>query len=860
MSTTVTVRPSAVLATSNSSLTGAGSYNAAESDNSDSSYLSLPITSGVGSSVQLDFADPSIPGGAVITAVTPRVRINLNDALAAENYFRAVVRTGSSSFGDESFALYLLGGVSGWGTFSGGRRITQPDGSVWTQAAVNSLNMEVKRLVGGTAAGNLLVAEMYLDVEYNYTPTATGTSPNTTVNTSRPTFGWSYSDTDADPQIAYRVRVFSSVQYTAAGFDPNTTTPYADSGVVNSAGTTWTCNADLQNGLAYRAFIAVIDGISNTWSTITSAGPYASATFISDPTAGPDISATSVDQTNKRVSLTLQDRQNLMVGEEGDFEASIGSWVSDNNAILVQSGTYAYSGTKSLRMTANVDSTGSYTSAKSSNTLALNPGGTYSAAASIFKPSGTARKVKIAIYWYNSSNVFLTSSDGIDVTQVVNSWTPVFVKATAPANTSYGKIVVFGYDMTAGEQQYIDGVTIVPGPMNQLDDPIFEYDDGSGTAGVATNWSSYLFGTGTVAYSLDTTPANVVAGNQSQKIVQSSISGGGTAGISSKRTIPVKNGTAYTISAWVKANAATTAIRLSHSGLNSGTAQYFTLAANTWTRITWTVTANSTTSAANLILACDTTAITWWIGHIQFELGSSASAELYNLKYFTRTGLQTAQRFEVQRSINGGTSWTDITNRLLSDPTGALSFTVLTGIDVSDLTQLITVYDYDAPLSASLKYRVRSKAVVSGSTFTSGWSYWQTLTAPTYDPLYWWMKVPELPSLNYKFGFKGPDWNRKSAEAGAFFNPITRNRKVKVRDVIYGDEFTLTLSAISQAEVDAFTLIRNAQRTVLLQATDGRQWFCDFDNEVNFHEIVTDPTQPFQEIAIPFVEVDAPYI
>lgn len=302
---TVTLRPDGATTSPDVPTTygGAASLQAAASDNSDATYVRLPD---FGSIWYVDYAMATtvIPANSQIRSVTPRVRHNNASPVSAIRGF--TVSVGTSAFPAEAFDW-----VNGFTTQTGAVRTTQPDGSAWTQAAIDALVMRVSKLITGSYASNIDVAEVYLDVVYNVAPVAVGTALGT-VGTSRPTFGWSYSDTEGDPQERFRVKVFSAAQYGAGGFDPNTATPIVDSGEVSSStARSWTSTIDLDNAATYRAFIAVSDAGSNgRYSAITAAGPYSSATISLTAPNTPTLSATT-DGANGRITLAIAATNNL---------------------------------------------------------------------------------------------------------------------------------------------------------------------------------------------------------------------------------------------------------------------------------------------------------------------------------------------------------------------------------------------------------------------------------------------------------------------------------------------------------------------------------------------------------------------
>lgn len=133
-------------------------------------------------------------------------------------------------------------------------RTTDVNGQELTQAAVNAYEVRLGRNDAGT---NLKISEVYVDVTYNERPVGTATGPTGTITvTTRPAVTWTYTDPESDPQDSYWVRIFSSAQYGAGGFNPLKSPAIADSGWLKGTDLTWTSDVDLPND-SYRAYVQV---------------------------------------------------------------------------------------------------------------------------------------------------------------------------------------------------------------------------------------------------------------------------------------------------------------------------------------------------------------------------------------------------------------------------------------------------------------------------------------------------------------------------------------------------------------------------------------------------------------------------
>lgn len=815
---------------------GAGSAHAATNDNSDSTYFNMPGGASNSNEVTFDFADTAIPSTAQIRSVTPRIRVdNLGIGLngGAGQHFK--MKAGGFDESNEAVPAQ-----SGFGTLTMTARSTA-HGVPWTLSLLNALQVYFR--FGGAGTSTLRIAELYLDVLYNMPPTATGVGPSGTVTTTRPAVSWTYSDPEGDAQERYRVKVFSAAQYGAVGFDPNTATPTADSGEVVSSATSWTCSVDLQNGVTYRAFIAVSDvGSNGRYSAITTSGPYVQFTVDMPPPAVPELTAVA-DAAGVRHVLTLQDRQSLLTADAFSFETATGGWTALSNCTIARVVDTAEEGTAVLRLTATAAAT--MQALSSTTSFPVVPGRVYSARVG-FRSAAVVRQVRCDIKFYDAGGSLLTTVGGVDHASIVGSFVPSFCTATAPANAVYAAVVATVISPNNTEVHYIDTATLVPFALNMVNNPIFEID--TNADGVADEWLAYSAGAGSATRSLDT---NVMfAGLQSQRIdISGQVSVTDWKGVTTQTGVYTKSGQQYTISAWVRSSQAMT-IELWHS--YAPAAGGAVIPANTWTRVTHTFTANASGPATLYVRSNYIGVATLWVGHVQMELGSAASTAVCNRKPWVRGGVLSAQRFEVQRSGDGGVTWSTL-NRLFW---GTLDQTNYDEVDVSDLYQSLVAVDYEAPRGVVPTYRVRSKATVSGNSLASQWSSWATAAALAVSG--WHMKSLTDATKNITLNVHNGFLTWQSDERQSVVYALGRANPIVLADAVSGERCELELSFIDEAPYASFETLRKRQEVMLLQSSEADHRYVRFGATRAATHMLTGGGTRKRIVKTSLIEVDAP--
>jgi hypothetical protein len=286
--TVSTLRPSSTTSHTGA-LTGGATAHAVLLDDSDSSYTTLDM----GELVGVGFDDFTLPAGAVIKRLGIRTRVSKNGvATPTITVEPNVSATGLSG-------AFPVSWVSPATVTSGQSVEGDPDN---TDAVADAMIVVVENFSGSSI---VRVYELYVDVTHVILPVvAIDTVTDPTTDTNQPTFTWVDTlDSDGGAQTFFEVKVFSSAEYGAGGFDPDTSTPTATSGITTGAGTSWQVDEILADD-TYRAYVRVAQTVIGDahWSdwdfdefTVTVALP-----------AAPTFTATA-DDANARITLAFDD-------------------------------------------------------------------------------------------------------------------------------------------------------------------------------------------------------------------------------------------------------------------------------------------------------------------------------------------------------------------------------------------------------------------------------------------------------------------------------------------------------------------------------------------------------------------------
>lgn len=296
MPTLVTVRPdSTPLGSTNFTIFGgAPSINAALADNSVATYVKKGTT-GNGTTT-VGFGTTSVVSGSRVLQVRLRAQV-LCPTSSSRLVLTPITRVDGVDYVGSAISF---SGLYALGEYAGAYFTTAPDGYAWDQARVDGLRARI----GDNASGVDLssVYELFFDVVTTTQPTVSVTAPTSPVTgTSKPTVAWTYADADGYDQDYYRIRVFSSAQYVAGGFDPSADTPLWDSGVVASGDNTATLDYFLTGGVSYRAYVIAAKTVGG--EAYYSNYAYAQFTVTTTAPATPTLSA-SFNPTANQVWLS----------------------------------------------------------------------------------------------------------------------------------------------------------------------------------------------------------------------------------------------------------------------------------------------------------------------------------------------------------------------------------------------------------------------------------------------------------------------------------------------------------------------------------------------------------------------------
>lgn len=170
-------------------------------------------------------------------------------------------------------------------------------------------------------------------------------------------------------------------------------------------------------------------------------------------------------------------------------------------------------------------------------------------------------------------------------------------------------------------------------------------------------------------------------------------------------------------------------------------------------------------------------------------------------------GLTTGQQIVIERSDDGGTTWTDLRGTpVLTDPG----------------TQIAQVDDYEAPRDQSVQYRARAIGFRGSDAVASAYS--DAAAAFVINDKTWWAKAVTEPSLNVG-GLRVLEGVRSQVqEAIGVFRPRGRTTPVVVAGEIYGLDGGIDVFVGPEDDWDAVrALLLEHQGVILLQDPFSRQ-------------------------------------
>lgn len=221
---------------------------------------------------------------------------------------------------------------------------------------------------------------------------------------------------------------------------------------------------------------------------------------------------------------------------------------------------------------------------------------------------------------------------------------------------------------------------------------------------------------------------------------------------------------------------------------------------------------------------------------------------------WSRGGVLSTRRFQVQRSDDGGTTWSDVTRTPVN---GALTTYDLSTYAVSTTTQAVTVYDYEARRGATIpQYRVRSSVTISGSVFSSAWVTAASNSAMTTTG--WWIKDLYDPTYNQALPLDSVVLDWISVERSSVYYPNGQANAIVLSDVPAGERVMLDLYTWTDAGYASLEAIRAGRNLVLLQSPYGDHLYCSFVGRRVMKQTPRPDGVRKPVVSVELVEVDAP--
>lgn len=321
--TVATLRPSGTTINTGA-LTGGATAHAVLSDNSDASYVELELDE----NTTVTMTDLTLPAGAVIRNAVARIRNRV---------------VGGGGVVSTQFGMFALGGpnvltttTTTWVTPT---TISGATSFGWTDAFADGASMRI--IHGGpNAAAWIYVYEAYLDIVYVIVPVVTVVTPTgTSTSNNQPTVTWSnVLDSDGSGQFAWEVKVFSAAQYGAGGFNPDSSTPTAQSGIIQGfetapPGTAQSYKvASVLANATYRAYVRVAQQVNSAlhWSAWDFEGFVINVT----PPSVPTLTLTA-QSTSGRIKVDVNDNAGATATQALEIQRTIDggtTWLPVRNA------------------------------------------------------------------------------------------------------------------------------------------------------------------------------------------------------------------------------------------------------------------------------------------------------------------------------------------------------------------------------------------------------------------------------------------------------------------------------------------------------------------------------------------------
>ena len=198
------------------------------------------------------------------------------------------------------------------------------------------------------------------------------------------------------------------------------------------------------------------------------------------------------------------------------------------------------------------------------------------------------------------------------------------------------------------------------------------------------------------------------------------------------------------------------------------------------------------------------------------------------------------QTFEIQRSLDGGTTWAAFRNASSLTPSGSF---------------VATVSDYEVTRGlTTVQYRSRAIGLVGGNTITSAWGTATSSVTSTNDGT-WWIKDPNDSTRNKGALAILADPEFSVEENNAVLRPIGRALPVVIAGAIGGADAAIDI-AVTSAQWSAVKTLITSQRVLLLQDPWGEQRYIRITDRSYTRTGTVTAARYYAKVS--FVEVDVP--
>lgn len=428
----------------------------------DDRYIQCPSYRGA-AAVSFPIDADDLPEGAIIDSVTVFIRMKTSSGSGP----RSVTVNVLSSENMSRYTSRTLYATSAFTTFEVGTYTRDPMGRAWDMHRINKLRLRVYSLNNTLNAIN--ISQLYVKVNYHVKPKLRVTAPTGTSVSPSPKVQWVYTHEDGEPQLKAQVKIFTAEQVSAVNtFNPDTAPAVYDKTFTGSAPEHAIATTLNNNG--YRVYV-------KSWSQHNVKSPWAYRDFIvgapspgipgddnagASGTPGVGVPTAVPDSYTSSAQIRMRDASNLLSVQQADFEiASDPLEYTGVNCAIARSTAQAFGdGEASMSMT----SSASGDMVADSTFVEISPGVAITLRAQGKKSTAGSRTCRIYATFYDSDFTLLSTSDSGSMTDTDGTWTEVVLNTSTPAETSYAK-VHYKVESTsgAGEVHYVDHVGVMYG-------------------------------------------------------------------------------------------------------------------------------------------------------------------------------------------------------------------------------------------------------------------------------------------------------------------------------------------------------------------------------------------------------------